>query len=172
MKDEAQFSMDNDNPLFRKVTLRRPEDFAPGERPAVSLHLMVKNGESCVGRLLENIGPYINEIVAVANDCTDRTVAILREYAEFRGSGFNLDIVEVTSSSHPELYMLDVPETYAVGKPLVGESFEGPFTGGPLLADWAAARNLGVKDIGGRGLRAWPRVTMKNDGLPPCPPRI
>jgi Glycosyl transferase family 2 len=144
MKDEAVYSMnEGDNPLFRKVTLRRPEDFAPGERPAVSLHLMVKNGESCVGRLLENIGPYINEIVAVANDCTDRTVAILREYAEFRGSGFNLDIVEVTSSSHPELYMLDAPETYAVGKPLVGEAFEGPFTGGPLLADWAAARNLG-----------------------------
>ena len=47
------------------------------------------------------------------------------------------------AASHPELYMLDVPETYAVGKPLAGEAFEGPFTGQPLLADWAAARNLG-----------------------------
>jgi tetratricopeptide (TPR) repeat protein len=154
MSDEAQYSMwgcarsaiaskGDDNPLFRKVTLRRPEDFAPGERPTVSLHLMVKNGESCVGRLLDNIGPYINEIVAVANDCSDRTIAILREYAEFRGSGFGLDIIEVTATNHPELYLLDVPETYAMGKPLVGETFEGPFTGESLLADWAAARNLG-----------------------------
>jgi glycosyltransferase involved in cell wall biosynthesis len=143
MKDEAQFSMDNDNPLFRKVTLRRPEDFAPGERPAVSLHLMVKNGESCIGRLLENVGPYINEIVAVANDCTDRTISILKEYAEFRGSGFNLYIIEVTPENHPELYMMDSPETYALGKPLVGEAFEVPFTNKPLLSDWAAARNLG-----------------------------
>ena len=142
MKDEAEFSTE-DNPLFRKVTLRRPETFAPGERPSVSLHLMVKNGESCVGRLLENIGPYIHEIVAVANDCTDRTIAILKEYAEFRGSGFGLDIIEVTVANHPGLYIMDVPETYAVGKPLVNETFEGPFTGQPLLADWAAARNLG-----------------------------
>jgi tetratricopeptide (TPR) repeat protein len=146
MKDETEFSAHEileDTPLFHKVTLRRPEDFAPGERPTVSLHLLVKNGESCLGRLLENVGPYINEIVAVANDCTDRTVAILREYAEFRGSGFRLEIVAVTYASHPELYFMDVPETYAVGKPLVGEVFSGPFTGEPLLADWAGIRNLG-----------------------------
>ena len=157
MKDETQISIkDNDpgsadpgdqtfdsSPLVRNVTLRRPESFAPGERPTVSLHLLVKNGESCLGRLLENVGPYLSEIVAVANDCSDRTIPILREYAEFRGSGFSLDIVEVTHETNPELYIMDVPETYAVGEPLVGEVLEGPFTGEPLLADWAAIRNLG-----------------------------
>ena len=45
MKDEAEFSTE-DNPLFRKVTLRRPEDFALGERPSVSLHLMVRTGRA------------------------------------------------------------------------------------------------------------------------------
>jgi glycosyltransferase involved in cell wall biosynthesis len=142
MMDQAKHALDY-NPIFREVALRRPEDFAPGERPTVSLHLLVKNGESCIGRLLENVGPYVDEIVAVANDCSDRTVAILREYAEFRGSGFNLDVVEVTAASHPGLYILDAPETYAVGKPLVGEVFPPPFTGKPLLADWSAIRNLG-----------------------------
>jgi Glycosyl transferase family 2./Tetratricopeptide repeat. len=142
MKNETEFSIE-DSPLFHKVALQRPEDFAPGERPTVSLHLLVKNGESCLGRLLENIGPYINEIVAVANDCTDRTVAILKEYAEFRGSGFHLEIIEVTYANHPELYLMDVPETYATCKPLIGEIFPGPFTGEPLLADWASIRNLG-----------------------------
>jgi len=146
MQDEAQFSFDDSNsPLFQTVVLKRPEQFALGERPRVSLHLLVKNGESCVGRLLDNVGPYIDEIVAVVNDTTDKTIALLREYAEFRGAKFRLDITEVTHATHPELYLLDVPETYAIGRPLAGEIYDGPFTGEPLLANWAAVRNLGWK---------------------------
>jgi hypothetical protein len=38
---------------------------------------------------------------------------------------------------------MDVPETYRVGEALSGEVFPGPFTEKPMLADWAAARNLG-----------------------------
>ena len=132
-----------DNPLIRNVVLRRPELFAMDERPQVSLHLLVKNGESCIGRLLINVGPYIDEIVAVVNDTTDRTVDLLREYAEYRGSKFNLDIIVVARETHPGLYIMDVPETYAIGRPLAGEVYDGPFTGEPLLADWAAVRNLG-----------------------------
>ena len=127
----------DDNPFCKNVVLRRPEEFKPGERPQVSLHLLVKNGESCVGRLLANVGPYIDEIVAVVNDTTDLTIQILREYAAARGPEFNLDIVEVTHESHPELYIMDVPETYLVGRPLASEMYVGPFTGSPVLADWA-----------------------------------
>ena len=146
MQNETQFSFDDsNNPLIQNVVLKRPEQFALGEYPGVSLHLLVKNGEGCVGRLLTNIGPYIEEIVAVVNDTTDRTIPILQEYAEFRGTGFRLDIIGVTCESHPELYLMDVPETYAIGRPLAGESYAGPFTGEPLLADWAAVRNLGWK---------------------------
>ena len=133
----------DDNPFCKNVVLRRPEEFKPGERPQVSLHLLVKNGESCVGRLLANVGPYIDEIVAVVNDTTDLTIQILREYAAARGPEFNLDIVEVTHESHPELYIMDVPETYLVGRPLASEMYAGPFTGSPVLADWAEIRNLG-----------------------------
>jgi len=143
--EDAQLLID-ENPLFRKIVLKRPEEFAPETRPTVSLHLLVKNGESCVGRLLRNVGPYIDEIVAVVNDTTDKTEEILRSYAEERKQqqpSFNLIILPVTAETHPDLYILDVPETYEVGQPMVGEVYEGPFTGKPLLADWAGIRNLG-----------------------------
>ena len=140
---DNQFSAISDNPFCKSIVLRRPEGFKPGERPQVSLHLLVKNGESCVGRLLDNVGPYIDEIVAVVNDTSDRTIPILCDYAEARGKDFKLDIVDVTRETHPELYIMDVPETYMVGSPLAGESYAGPFTGALVLADWAAIRNLG-----------------------------
>ena len=140
---DNQFSAISDNPFCKSIVLRRPEEFKPGERPQVSLHLLVKNGESCIGRLLVNVGPYIDEIVAVVNDTSDRTIPILCDYAEARGKDFKLDIVDVTRETHPELYIMDVPETYMVGSPLAGESYAGPFTGALVLADWAAIRNLG-----------------------------
>ena len=143
MQDNNQITIIGDNPFCKSIVLRRPEEFQAGERPQVSLHLLVKNGESCIGRLLANIGPYIDEIVAVVNDTTDRTISILCDYAEARGKEFKLDIVDVTRETHPELYIMDVPETYMVGRPLAGESYVGPFTGEPVLADWAAIRNLG-----------------------------
>jgi hypothetical protein len=145
MQDNNQFSIIGDNPFCKSIVLRRPEEFKPGERPQVSLHLLVKNGESCIGRLLANVGPYIDEIVAIVNDTTDRTIPILCDYAEARKPGFKLDIVDVTRETHPELYIMDVPETYMVGRPLAGESYAGPFTGAPVLADWAAIRNIGWK---------------------------
>ena len=129
------------NPLLKTTVLARPEELPADKKPTVSLHLLVKNGESCVGRLIDSVGPYINEIVAVVNDTTDSTIAILREKADLYQ--LKLDIVEVTATTHPELYILDVPETYQTGASLIGEVFDGPFTGRPLLADWAGARNLG-----------------------------
>ena len=102
MQDENSFATTTDgNPFCKDVVLRRPEDFKPGERQQISLHLLVKNGESCIGRLLANVGPYIDEIVAIVNDTTDQTIPILREHAAARGPGFSLDIVEVTHESHP-----------------------------------------------------------------------
>jgi tetratricopeptide (TPR) repeat protein len=53
-----------------------------------------------------------------------------------------VDITLVTYQNHPELYIIDEPATYNVGRSLCGENFGGPFTGGPILADWSAARNL------------------------------
>jgi hypothetical protein len=121
------------------IKLARPEEISV--RPSVSLHLLVKNGESVVGRLLDCVGPYVEEVVAVLNDVTDRTADVLRRKCEQHGLRSRL--FEVTRESHPELYVLDVPATYQVGRPLVGESYEGSFSGKMILADWAAARNVG-----------------------------
>ena len=127
---------------------RREEDLVvagaipAGERPEISLHLLVKNGESVVGRLLDCVGPYVTEVVAVCNDCEDGTRAVLLAKSQEHGLR-RCELVEVAQKTHPELYVLDVPETYRVGRSLCGEEIPGPHTGGPLLADFAAARNLG-----------------------------
>ena len=40
----------------------------PGGRGPIALHLLVKNGESVVGRLVDCVGPHVSEVVAVLND--------------------------------------------------------------------------------------------------------
>lgn len=127
-----------------RIVLRGPSESCEA---SVGLHLLVKNGASVLRRLLSSVGPYLAEVVAVVNDTSDDTVAVLRSW-EGRDlvpghSRPSVEVVEVTAATHPHLYLLDVPETYAVGESFVGERYEGPFTGQPLLADWAAARNLG-----------------------------
>ena len=107
----------------------------------ISLHLLVKNGAGVVGRLLENVGPYVHEVVAVLNDCTDETETIIATYCSEHGVEFKP--IHVTRQTHPELYILDSKRTYQVGKSLAGEDFDGPFTDETILADWAATRNIG-----------------------------
>lgn len=111
------------------------------DQAPVTLHLMVKNGSSVVGRLLDCVGPYVRDVVAVFNDCVDDTANVLAW-----GCGKHdlyLQTCSVTRRSHPHLYLLDVPETYQVGKPLADEVLAIPHTGEPLLCDWSAARNVG-----------------------------
>ena len=125
--------------MEESLTLARPEELR--KKSTIALHLLVKNGESVVGRLIGSLVPHISEVVAVVNDSTDKTAALLylvMDWYDLRGK-----VIEVTAETHPQHYILDVAETYRVGQPLVGEAYEGPFTGRPLLADWAAVRNLG-----------------------------
>ena len=122
------------------IELSRPED---GQKPSLALHLLVKNGASVVGRLIDCVGPYIAEVVAVLNDCEDQTMEeIITAGCRHQVA---MHFVEVRSGTHPDLYIHDVPSTYQIGKSLVGERYEGPFTGRAILADWAAARNEGWK---------------------------
>jgi tetratricopeptide (TPR) repeat protein len=108
---------------------------------SISLHLLVKNGAGVVGRLLENVGPWIHEVVAVLNDCEDETGTIITDYCKTHS--LELKIFHVTRENYPELYILDTQKTYQIGRSLNGENFAGPFTEEPILADWAGARNLG-----------------------------
>jgi glycosyltransferase involved in cell wall biosynthesis len=128
-----------DNPFLRIANIPHAKDVQdPSE---ISLHLLVKNGASVVGRLLDNVGPYVHELVAVLNDCEDDTESILAD----KCAELNLSFipVHVTRKTHPEFYILDTKRTYEVGRSLNGEDFHGPFTEEPILAEWAAARNAG-----------------------------
>jgi glycosyltransferase involved in cell wall biosynthesis len=116
-------------------------DFPNISNQTVSLHLLVKNGASVIERLINSVGPYIHEIVAVVNDTSDTTIFLLQVLAcRYK---LKLQIFEVSFESHPGLYILDAPETYRINRPLIDENYQGPFTNQPLLANWSAARNIG-----------------------------
>ena len=127
-------------------TVPLPAD--PRDVPSLSLHVLAKNAESVLGRLLDNVGAYVQELRFVLNDTTDASEKVLRRWVETRKSrGLEtttpLHVDHVTSETHPHFYILDVAATYEVGSPLDGEHFEGPFTGRPLLADWALRATSG-----------------------------
>ena len=114
----------------------------PATSPTVSLHVIAKNGENVLGRLLDNIVPYVHEAHIILNDTVDSSMKVLeRKILQYPLVPFHVQ--NVTSDSHQDLYFMDVPATYKEGSPLDGETFEGPFTLGPLLGDWAGLRNLG-----------------------------
>lgn len=127
------------SPNFKEVAVPHASDVKdPSE---ISLHLLVKNGANVVGRLIDNIGPYVDEVVAVLNDCDDETEMVLATHCALQN--VELVCVRVSRSTHPELYILDTKKTYQIGRSLGGEEFGGPFTEEPILADWSATRNLG-----------------------------
>jgi glycosyltransferase involved in cell wall biosynthesis len=128
-----------ESPFFKTAEIEHPSDVK--DPSPISLHLLVKNGAGVVGRLLDNVGPYVHEIVAVLNDCEDETEGIIAAYC--RDKGIEFKPVRVTRSTYPELYILDTRKTYQIGRSLNGEDFGGPFTEEPILADWSAARNIG-----------------------------
>lgn len=114
----------------------------PEKQPTVSLHLIVKNAEPVIARTLTHVLPYLSQIRIVLNDTDDSTESVIGQ--TLAGSHVMYDIQHVRAASHPEFYILDVPETYEMAGPsLSGEEFNGPCTGRSLLCDWSGARNLG-----------------------------
>ena len=126
--------------LVKHVPVLR--DLSPKDAPSVSLHVLAKNAEGVLGRLIDHVAPYVREMRFVLNDTDDKSydmiVSRLDAMSEVVG-----DVQEVRSTTHPEFYFEDTRASYEVGRPLSTEVFEGPFTEEPLLADWAGVRNLG-----------------------------
>lgn len=131
--------MTDHNALYKDAEIPRLEQLT-GPRPAVSLFVLAKNAESCIHRLLTNVGPYIDEVVMVLNDTSDKTEDIVRTWCDRNTK--DLILKHVTRESHPQFYILDTKATYETGSPLAGESFDGPFTEQPILSKWADVRNL------------------------------
>jgi hypothetical protein len=127
-------------PVVMNVPL--PEVVDKAAVPTVSLHILAKNAENVLGRLLDNVGPFVQEVRIILNDTTDRSRKVIeRKLATW--PTLSHDVQEVTAATHPEFYFLDAEESYLVGKALADERFAGPFLGKPLLGDWAGIRNLG-----------------------------
>lgn len=122
----------------------------PADVPSLSLHVLAKNAENVLGRLLDCVLPYVQQVRFVLNDTTDASEKVIEsrvdrfvDSRQVSPSPLSLDVQHVTAISHPEHYFEDVPASYEVGRPLSSELFEGPFTEAPLLTDWASVRNLG-----------------------------
>ena len=125
-----------------KIVRTVPLPEKPENVPTVSLHLLAKNAENVLGRLFDNILPYVQEVSIVLNDTTDASGTVISRYMnKYPTVGFGVQLV--TSETHPLFYFWDVADSYDVGRPLAGERFEGPFTNAPLLCDWASVRNIG-----------------------------
>lgn len=137
-------------------------------KPDLGLHLLVKNGASVVGRLLDCVGPYVREAIVVLNDCDDGTDMVLKSVCDRHG--VDLKTVEVTAQECPGLYFYDSPAAYEVGPSLCGEKLDVPCTYRHLLGDWAAARNVGW----GLGTTGW-RLMLDADDVvsdPECLPML
>ena len=101
----------------------------------LSVHMLVLNGASVVERALRPLEGIADEVVFVDTGSNDRTPALVREIC------FRMRVacrgVELSPSTHPELYFEDVASTWNFHIP-------GPFTGRVVLRDWADARNRGL----------------------------
>jgi len=85
-------------------------------------------------------------------DCVDEVVAVIvtasaEVLEQWRRALDSLQIptktIAILPYTRPDLYELDVPETFAAGEPLCDEIYSGPFSGQPFVADWSTVRNMG-----------------------------
>ena len=130
--------------VTERVVHRVPVDKLASKPFTVSLHMIVKNGESVIARTIGHVLPYVNQVRIVLNDTDDETLWQIIETIIRQGKNVIYDVQHVTAASHPELYISDIPSTYSeAGPTLSGEEFNGPYTMLPLLFNWSVVRNLG-----------------------------
>jgi hypothetical protein len=78
-----------DDPLHQFSTMPdqssfqfQPSDLDKARRPGLSGFMRIRNGEDWLALSIESHLPYFDEIVAVYNDCSDRTPQILEDLAK------------------------------------------------------------------------------------------
>ena len=107
----------------------------------VSLHVVVDDRESSIGRLLDDVGEFVDEFHLVLDNPTHQVEQEI-ESRLVRHPWARQTIQHVSPSSHPNLYVEDDESAYLVGRPLDHEVMAGPFSKKFLLADLGAARNM------------------------------
>ena len=111
----------------------------------LSIHMMILNGAKVVERALRPFATLDGEVVVVDTGSTDGTPEIIQhlcesQFPEDYGLSARLRCqvaARLTPESHPDLYFRDSASSWRTDMP-------GPFTGLPILRDWAVARNIGL----------------------------
>jgi glycosyltransferase involved in cell wall biosynthesis len=111
----------------------------------LSLHMMVLNGAKVVERALRPFATLDAEVVVVDTGSTDGTPEFIQHlcgsvYPEDYGKEARLQCriaARLTPEFHPELYFRDLASSWQTEMP-------EPFTGLPILRDWAKVRNIGL----------------------------
>lgn len=135
----------------KDVVLRR--DFAPGERPTVSLCLILRTvpPSSLLGAApyLARLGPHVDEVVVTVVDDREFADYLARRPESLSSLNRPVSVVSVCPSEYPHLYADDVPSTFSVGEPLAGESYpDVACEGVRFLKDRSAAASLGWSRCG------------------------
>jgi glycosyltransferase involved in cell wall biosynthesis len=121
--------------------------------------MMVLNGASVVERALRPFAGLDAEVVIVDTGSTDGTPEHIERLCDVvfpaeLGAGARLRCriaARLTPDLHPGLFFPDTPSSWSSG-PMRGRPahpMPGPFTGLPILRDWAAARNIGLDSCRG-----------------------
>ena len=107
----------------------------------LSLHMLVLNGVKVIDRALRPLAGIVDEICFTDTGSTDGTSDRIFQIA--REMGITCVVTNWSPATHPDQFVLDVPETWKYPVP-------GPFTGLPILRDWAAARNASLSLCSGK----------------------
>jgi len=111
----------------------------------LSIHMMVLNGAKVIERALRPFATIADEVVLVDTGSIDGTPEFVKHLCSTKFPGefgeksrLRCQVAAlIRPETHPEMYFRDRPSSWAMEMP-------EPFTGQPMLADWAAARNMGV----------------------------
>jgi len=131
---------------------------------------MVRPGDTQVFHTIDKVVPHVDEVVLLTVDLASKRIKEL--LGRLISMGRPINLVEVNSEKHPELYFKDMVESYSIGAPLSNEVFGGPFTEKLLISDWSKVRNLGWKrcrrlgqDIPRRATRSWSCSRRRSQSL-------
>ena len=111
----------------------------------LSIHMMILNGARVVERSLLPFATLDAEVVVVDTGSTDGTPEFIQHLCDDvfpadHGTEARLRCriaARLTPGSHPEMFFKDSASSWQT-------EMQGPFTGRPILRDWASARNIGL----------------------------
>lgn len=123
------------------ITTCNKDEFVGQRDPTVSLHVVVKDRETSMIRLLDDVAEFMDEFHIVLVETTEAAEHEIKKRL-LRYPWAKKTIQRISPSTHPEFYISDTPSTYLDGSPLSDEILQGPFSHLPLLSDLGAIRRL------------------------------